>query len=179
MASVLLAVLLDPQGRFDSDVALHLWARRYAFLVILQCVCSTITPWVFAACPSSPLDPATLFFILTLTTATSYLVSQLVLCYVTVLRVRLVALASTSTRVGRLFTALLSLLPFTLVVWALVLVLDVLPLAMLHVFLLAFLILYICFQAAALASFATAAREATKEAQLRGDDCSCDARSYG
>lgn len=36
VAAVLLAVLLDPHGRFHSEVELHVWARRYALTTILQ-----------------------------------------------------------------------------------------------------------------------------------------------
>ena len=61
VAAVALAVLLDPQGRFDSKVVLHFWARRYAISIILLAANLSVRPWLFAVCPSGSLDVSTWF----------------------------------------------------------------------------------------------------------------------
>ena len=109
VSALLLAVFLDPLGRFDPDVALHVWARRYAFTVILYCAVMGLHPWVFAICPSEPVDTVVLYGAVLGISAGIYLTSQVIVVHVTLMRLRLVASPNAATRVGRLFKPLMLL----------------------------------------------------------------------
>ena len=50
VSGMLLAVFLDPSGRYDSTVTMHRWALRYALAVMLQGVAEVIgKTWIYAA----------------------------------------------------------------------------------------------------------------------------------
>merc|ERR1712232_779646 len=96
MAAVLLAVIFDPLGRFDAKKLLHLWIRRYAVAVTLQSAALVFgLPLVLAVCPENHQLFRTSFALIG---SGGYVVSQLILAHITVLRRRVVASANAAKR---------------------------------------------------------------------------------
>ena len=104
LAGALWAVFLDPHGRVNWKCQLHLWAWRYAVAVALQGGFLVLYSWLIVAC----LGNTAVFLGIVVGAATlTYCVSQGILCYVTLLRLRIVAPGAAATRAGRLFHVML------------------------------------------------------------------------
>ena len=98
---ILLAIRCDPHGRYDASQALHRWAGRYMLAVQLQGMASFIVvPWLLAVCQDGLAIQA-----MEGVGALAYTASQVILCHVTVLRLRVVASKRAATKVGHIFNA--------------------------------------------------------------------------
>lgn len=163
-AAVFLAVLLDPNGRFDSKIQLHVWARRYGLCFLLGSAVISFWPWFPALCPVhyARYDSASVALVFLL-----YIASHGILAHMTVLRLRMVASAKEATKAARMMKIVLLLGALCSVAGGLYA--EVLPksvgLAICSVLIVADLLAYLTFQYRALTIFLEVARDARKEAE--------------
>ena len=168
-SATLASVFLDPLSKFNANVPIHVWTRRYAVAVIVQgAILVILIPWLFAVCP---LQTATVFEFLRGSNALAYVVSQVFLLYLTVLRLQVVASNNVAKSAGRIMIVVgfLGTLYSASVATA-----NVFPksasLALIVVSFTALIVAFVAFQCYAYFFFARVAHNASEEAKLNESD---------